>query len=205
MLFMPRPKGARKTHGHCYFDGKKQQSRTYTSWMSMHRRCCDPKTDSYPHYGGRGISVCERWDSFENFLEDMGECPDGFSIERKDVNGDYNLENCTWVLLEEQAFNRSNSVLLDIDGQKMLMTHAARIAGISPSSMSIRIRSGVKGRDLLKPGRKWELLTINGESKTAKEWAKIHGIRYVTLLERIKKGLPQDQWFKSTGRKRKAQ
>lgn len=201
---MPRPTGSRKTHGHCYFDGKKQQSRTYSSWMSMRRRCCDPKMDSYPHYGGRGIVVCDRWDSFENFLEDMGECPDGFSIERNDVNGNYTPKNCKWILLEEQAFNRNNSVLVEIDGQKMLMTHAARIAGISPGSMSIRLRSGVTGKDLLKPGRKWELITIGGASKTAKEWAHLHGVRYITLLDRIKKGVPQSDWFRPTGRKHKS-
>ena len=72
----------------------------------MIRRCNNPNDKDYHKYGGRGITVCERWNSFENFIEDMGERPEGLSIDRKDVNGNYEPSNCCWATVKEQANNR---------------------------------------------------------------------------------------------------
>lgn len=80
---------------------------TYTTWFTMRRRCSDPKTESYKRYGGRGIKVCERWQKFENFLEDMGEKPKGLQIDRIDNDGDYEPGNCRWVTAKENANNKS--------------------------------------------------------------------------------------------------
>lgn len=71
-------------------------SKTYNSWRSMRKRCLEPHSNRYKFYGGRGIKVCPRWDSFENFLEDMGEKPEGHSISRLDHNGHYEPGNCVW-------------------------------------------------------------------------------------------------------------
>jgi hypothetical protein len=80
---------------------------THRTWISMRRRCNELTHDQYKYYGGAGIKVCERWqDSFENFLADMGEMPEGYSIERKDVNGNYEPSNCKWIPMAEQALNR---------------------------------------------------------------------------------------------------
>lgn len=78
----------------------------YSSWQGMKDRCLNPNSASYPDYGGRGIMVCERWLSFENFLEDMGPKPSKkYSIERIDVNGDYEPGNCKWATQTEQNHN----------------------------------------------------------------------------------------------------
>lgn len=81
-------------------------SPTYVSWSSMLTRCTNPKSSNFKHYGGRGILVCDRWKSFENFLADMGERPDGMSIDRIDVDGNYEPSNCKWSNQSEQAKNQ---------------------------------------------------------------------------------------------------
>lgn len=88
---------------------KHGQSRNplYAVWQTMIQRCYNPKNHKYNSYGARGIYVCIRWlSSFENFLQDMGPRPKGFSIERKDNNGGYTSKNCVWENAQKQALNR---------------------------------------------------------------------------------------------------
>lgn len=77
------------THGMC-------GTRTYISWLSMKRRCNSPLSEKYSDYGGRGISYDIKWETFEGFFEEMGECPDGLELDRIDPNGNYCKENCRW-------------------------------------------------------------------------------------------------------------
>jgi hypothetical protein len=91
------------THGHAR--RKTGLSPTYQSWRGMRTRCTNPNVKSYKDYGGRGIQICERWKDFGNFLADMGERPDGRTLDRKNVNGDYEPNNCQWATRKEQAMN----------------------------------------------------------------------------------------------------
>jgi hypothetical protein len=92
-----------RKHGH---GRRKRRTGTYRSWMSMRTRCNNPNAQAYRYYGAQGIKVCQRWNSFENFLADMGERPNGRTIDRKDPFGWYTPENCRWATKEMQNANR---------------------------------------------------------------------------------------------------
>ena len=88
------------------------KTRTYRIWSGMNNRCNNPNNSAYERYGGSGVTVCDRWNpkkggSFENFVEDMGECPEGYEINRKEVSPIYSKETCEWTDLTLQAYDKS--------------------------------------------------------------------------------------------------
>lgn len=121
-------------------------TRTYKSWTQMIQRCTNPNAKGYPRYGGRGITVCDRWlESFENFLEDMGERPPGMTLERLDVNGNYEPGNCTWATWKEQSRNRRTNRLIEFEGETLCMEDVAAKLGISSNTLRDRIkRNGIE-------------------------------------------------------------
>lgn len=97
------------------------KSTTYSSWQHMKDRCLNPNHKAFREYGHRGIKICVRWFSFENFLEDMGERPAGLELDRKDSNGDYCKENCRWATKSVNQRNKREEELraLELKLQRM--------------------------------------------------------------------------------------
>lgn len=89
------------------------QNPTYNTWRGMRQRCENSKHTAYGYYGGRGIKVCERWILFSRFVEDMGERPTGTTLDRIDVNGDYEPGNCRWATPEEQSRNTRDKLCVN--------------------------------------------------------------------------------------------
>jgi hypothetical protein len=132
----PDPAHPRFIHGQC-------GNRTYVAWQSLICRCTNPRQKAWANYGGRGIKVCDRWrTSFLAFLEDMGERPEGMSIDRIDVNGDYTPENCRWATAKEQMRNMRRNNLVTHDGQTRTVAEWAEILGVDPVSLNKRLRRG---------------------------------------------------------------
>lgn len=131
-----------KTHG-------MKKTRTYKAWESMRRRCFNPRAGNFKHYGGRGITVCDAWASFENFLADMGECPDGLTLERNDTNGNYEPSNCCWATPVEQTRNRRITATLEIDGRTRVLGEVCAERGVSAHLVHCRLRSGWPVNDRL--------------------------------------------------------
>lgn len=121
----------------------------HTSWMSMRQRCLNPKCPAFPSYGGRGITICPRWDRFENFLDDMGQRPHGLELDRIDVNGNYEPSNCRWATQLQQGRNQRKTRFATINGATKPLTEWADHYGINRKTLETRLRAGWPVEDAL--------------------------------------------------------
>jgi hypothetical protein len=119
-------------------------TRTYSTWLSMNKRCHDQNNPSYGRYGGSGIAVCQKWrDSFEAFYADMGERPAGTSLDRyPNKQGNYEPGNCRWATLEEQGRNKTNNAVVAVGGIEKCVAEWAKLHGISRHVVRERLRLG---------------------------------------------------------------
>lgn len=131
-----------RTHGD-------SRSPEYLVWNAMRGRCLNPKNPAYIHYGARGIGICPRWLSYENFLADMGRRPSpAHELDRRDNDGDYEPGNCRWATHKEQTRNTRRNRIVTVRGQKMPLVAAAELLGITLDMARYRMR---KGRSLEGP------------------------------------------------------
>ena len=166
--------------------GKRDERST---WISMKKRCNSPSSRGWKYYGGRGIKVCERWlFSFENFYADMGAKPSReHSLDRIDVNGDYEPSNCRWATPKEQCRNRRNNRLVTLNGITKSVAEWVELTGIANSTYWSRVEKGMSYEDaftapLHKPKR---YLTARGETKEVGAWVKSLGLDRNLVWARI--------------------
>ena len=129
-----------KKHGHARV---KQHSREYRSWCKMHDRCrAKEGTENWRWYGSRGIVVCERWKDFASFLSDMGERPEGHTLDRIDSSKGYAPDNCRWATPLQQSTNSGSARMLTIDGVTQTTAEWARVSGVGYRMLCKRINRG---------------------------------------------------------------
>ncbi len=140
---------ARKTHGCLPKD-------VHSIWLTMNSRCNNPKVPCWIHYGGRGITVCERWRSFVNFRDDMGPKPSPkHTVERIDNSKGYSPENCRWATRKEQCRNKRNSRFITVGKETKTLSEWGEISPVSCLTIHKRLKRGWSAEDaVFKPSRK---------------------------------------------------
>lgn len=119
------------------------RSSTYSSWRAMIQRCTNPRHNRSHLYSGAGVQVCTRWQQFENFLEDMGERPEGMTLDRfPDPSGNYEPSNCRWATPRQQALNRGTTRWLKWNGKTESLKDLAAGAGIKRLTLTMRLKRG---------------------------------------------------------------
>lgn len=187
-----------KRHGGCPY---RKPSPEYRVWQSMKNRCTNPNDRAWPDYGGRGITVCDRWlHSFDAFLEDMGPRHDGTTIDRVNNDKGYSLDNCRWATRTEQNRNSRNCRPLTFQGRTMLVVEWADELGIPRSALRNRLNSGMSEEEALSTPyhadrstraalkRTARRVEYRGESLTIAQWAERTGIPRTTLNMRFADG-----------------
>ena len=116
----------------------------YKAWQSMKDRCYNPDNENFHNYGGRGIIVWEEWFYFDRFFKDMGHRPgQGYSLERNDVNGNYEPGNCRWATAVEQSNNKRCNQFYTFNGKTSTVAQIAREVGLNPASIWTRLNRGL--------------------------------------------------------------
>lgn len=178
-----------KTHGMC-------GTRTYRIWKSMLARCYQPSMSRFEHYGGRGIKVCARWHVFENFYADMGKVPGGMSIDRIDVNGNYDPQNCRWATAKQQARNTTANKRYTYQGKSLCVAEWSDRLGICRDTLLNRIKNGFTPQEAIAAGSarlKRTAITYNGRTRSVKDWASDIGVHPSTITDRLRKGWSIDR------------
>lgn len=185
------------THG-----GRKD--RLYTIWADMRKRCYSKNEKSYKNYGGRGIIVCNEWlgkDGYKNFREwayesgyDKNSKNKKCTLDRIDVNGNYEPNNCRWADMGVQNRNKRDNVLITYNGVTKVLKDWSKEFGVPVETIRYRLSKGIDIEHLFDK-RNFVSITYNGETKPITEWAKEKEMDYNTILKRYRRGLTPEQIF----------
>lgn len=181
-----------------------RQTPEYQIWKGIINRLTLTYIPAFPSYGGRGISMCERWWDFSNFIADMGPRPSKkHSIDRIDVNGNYEPSNCRWVTWDVQAHNRTDNVFIEHDGRRQTLTQWANEIGVKVGTLWWRHRRGWPPEAILTPVSHPYALKperhggaphqIGGEVRTISEWAAHFGTSLGLIRCRVNQGWDLDK------------
>lgn len=173
----------------------KHDTTEYHIWEGIKQRCTNPKNPKYQNYGGRGIRVCERWHTFENFYADMGNRPSlKHSIDRLDVNGNYDPANCRWATITEQARNSTTNHIVEWEGKSMCLAEVAEVTGVPYKLLLSRLDGGKRSVQEavnfvpICDTNKDRSFEWGGVIKPLSQWAKDFGINEETLRSRLNSG-----------------
>lgn len=179
--------GVPRKHGHAIGG----LTPTYQTWQAIKKRCNNPNNVVYRWYGGRGIRMCDRWNTFAMFLQDMGERPSSrHTIDRIDNNGHYEPGNCRWATREDQANNKRNNRVLELNGNRQTLQQWSRTLGIPQGTLHKRLASRGSLEASLTPSG---TLVFDGRCQSIHDWAKECGIKPITIYVRLRKGWPLDR------------
>ena len=162
----------------------------YQAWIDMKHRCFNPNNKQYLDYGGRGITVCDRWLNLDNFLADMGTKPSPkHSLDRIDNNGDYSPKNCKWSTRVEQNNNTRYNRLITIDDVTLTITQWENKMGYGRGVIQGRLNLGWSEYDaVMTPVETGKLITIKNETRTIVQWTEKMGYGESVIHDRLKMG-----------------
>lgn len=166
-------------------------TRIYRSWAHMLGRCGNENDKRFEHYGERGIEVCEEWLDFQNFYDWATEngYSDELTIDRIDVNGNYEPSNCRWATWKEQQNNRRNNRLITFNNETLTSEEWADRLGIDSGTIRYRLSIGWTVKDaLMKPARKNKLISFKGRKQNINDWADELGFNKGLINKRLKLG-----------------
>ena len=164
----------------------KHNMKEYKIWKGMKTRVTNSNIDCADRYSKRGISCSDEWlESFEAFYSDMGPCPEGYSLDRIDVNGNYCKENCRWTNIYTQAQNKEFNKLYTYNGETHVLKEWSRILNFNYGTVYGRISKGMSFEEAIQEDPYKKLIEFNGEKHNLKDWCKIYNIKYMTVINRI--------------------
>lgn len=180
----------------------------YAVWNNMLSRCYNPKHTSYKDYGARGIEVCDKWKgSFEAFYEDMGDRPsDQHSIERLDVDGNYEKSNCTWATLDQQKRNKRWTIWVNYYGEDIRLVDLCERLDMPLSRVRSRLYNGEPiemavddslDRRRVRKTKPKPKIELDGEYKTLEQWCLEYGKKEPTVKNRMKRGMSLEEALKT--------
>lgn len=151
----------------------------YSVWQSMKGRCTYPSNPQWADYGGRGITICDRWlgpQGFKNFVADMGIRPDGYTLDRRDNDGHYTPENCRWATRSEQQLNQRTTRKVTIEGRQYIAAELAKHAGLKTDTIIARATQGLSLAAVMAPERRvfTDGLALGGLSNGRRQQSKTH-------------------------------